>query len=335
MGDKESLGYTPANVQSRYMIEKAIINSDLDGILSGLLLHHFCGTEIVGFCDSGSFVWKKEGIAWEECTFIDMFVVPENTVTYCNHMIAVDEQHANTLFWNTCKNNPNVDMQTRTFIGSYNAKFALSTFFYLVAILDNRGTGVYSEEGLLLGRVVEGFRCIDVILRADDVANITLNTYRDNALDWWARMIEHSDVREPSRCLHTVKGYLDKIHAGEISFDMGRFKDRFFRYVKMNYQCETPDGGYKGLNFADTLLHAHTKNYIRFLSDLTGLRCFDLSLTMVVYRGTSCRAELSMDDLEDIKNGHFRGKGLFSYAFVSMPSSPNHFSCTYDLKRYQ
>ena len=309
-------------------IERAIVNTDLDGLLSGLLLHHFLGTEIVGFCDSGEYVWKKEGVAWEDCTFIDMYVPLSGIDTYCNHMIAVDKQHAKTLFGNPHKNNPNVDISTRYFLGEYPRKFALSTFFYLVALLEEAGFCV--SRDLILRNKVEGFRCIDVILRADDVANITLNTYRENALFWWRELIERSQGGE---CLSVILTYLNKIHSEELPFNMYSFKERFFRYVKYSFGCETPDGGYKGLTFANSHLHLGTKHYIHFLSELTGLNCFPLDISLRVFKGKAQRADLSLEDLEEIRTGSFRGKVLFSYAFVSMPSSPNHFSCTYDLKK--
>ena len=36
---------------------KIIINSDIDGVISGLLLTNFCNCEVVGFSNSADGVW--------------------------------------------------------------------------------------------------------------------------------------------------------------------------------------------------------------------------------------------------------------------------------------
>ena len=313
-------------------IKKAIINTDTDGLLSGLLLHHFCGTEIVGFCDSGEYVWKREGVDWGDCTFIDMYVVPEKIQTFCNHMIAVDEPHATSLFWNKNKMNPNVDESARFFLGSYARKFSLATVHYLLAWLENYGYDVCAS--LNLRNTHEGFRCIDVLLRADDVANNTLHSYRENSLFWWGKMKEIASNRNgESRCISSLINYLEAIHNEEIRMDTLRFKKIFGNWVKNRFGCDSPDGGFKGLNFANCELGEQAKNYISFLSDITTLSSFPLEGEFVCYRGTANRVELSMEDLEDIKKGVYRNTPLFSYAFVSMPSSPRHFSYTVNLER--
>lgn len=312
-------------------IPYAIINTDLDGFLSGLLLHHFLGTEIVGFCDSGEYVWKKEGVAWEDCTFIDMFVVPKDIPTLCNHMIAVDTEHAEDLFRNGDKMNPNVDVAIRSFKESYTTKFSLATVHYIIAKLEQFNHPLI--EKITLRNTSQGYRCIDVLLRADDVLNNTVHTYRENSLFWWDRMQTIASTRDQGLFTKSLLNYANAIHKGDIRKDIGRYNRLFGNFAKNRFNCDTPDGGYRGLNFGDTHIKKHSKAFVSFLSELFGLEPFPMDDELVVYKGEAHRTNLSTEDLDDIRHGEFRDQKLFSYAFVCRPSSENHFSYTVNLER--
>lgn len=312
-------------------ITHAIINTDLDGFLSGLLLHNFLGTEIVGFCDSGEYVWKKEGVDWKDCTFIDMFVVPKDIPTLCNHMIAVDTEHAEDLFRNGSKMNPNVDVATRSFKESYTTKFSLATVHYIIAKLEQFDHPLI--EKINLRNTAQGYRCIDVLLRADDVLNNTVHTYRENSLFWWGKMQDIASIRDRGLFTKSLINYSNAIHRGDIRKDVERFNRLFGNFVKNRFNCDTPDGGYRGLNFGGTHLKGHTKSFVLFLSELLGLMPFPMTDELVVYKGEAHRTNLTTDDLEDIRYGEFRDQKLFSYAFVCRPSSENHFSYTVNLER--
>ena len=312
-------------------IPYAIINTDLDGFLSGLLLHNFLGTEIVGFSDSGTTIWKREGVAWEDCTCIDMYVVPPQIKTLCNHMGAVDDDHAKELFWNSNKKNPNLEIATRSFLDSYTTKFSLATVHYLIALLECEGHSLHKE--LNLRNTSLGYRCIDVLLRADDVMNNSVHTYRDNCLFWWDKMYEIASTRGQGQITKSFMNYTNAIHGGNIRVDVARFKKHFANFVKNRFGCDSPDGGYKNLGFGDTTIGDNPMRFITWLSELTGLRCFPLHESLVRYEGEAHRTNVSIDELQEIKQGTYRGQKLFSYAFVCRPSSENHFSYTVNLER--
>lgn len=312
-------------------IPYAIINTDLDGFLSGLLLHNFLGTEIVGFCDSGEYVWKQEEVAWEGCTFIDMYVVPPQISTLCNHMIAVDTEHAEDLFRNGEKMNPNVDVATRTFKDSYTTKFSLATVHYIIAKLEQFDHSLI--EKIDLRNTKQGYRCIDVILRADDVMNNTVHAYRENSIFWWDKMLGIATLRGQGLLTKSLINYTEAVHSGDIRLDVERHKKLFGNFVKNRFGCDTPDGGYKGLNFGDTHLKKHSRAFVEYLADLTGLKPFPMDNELVMYKGEAKRTNVSVEDLDDIRYGEFRNHRLFSYAFVCRPSSENHFSYTINLSR--
>ncbi len=56
--------------------KKIIINSDIDGVLSGLILTNFLNCEIVGFSNSDDTVWIDESKVNSiyDAVYIDMFV---------------------------------------------------------------------------------------------------------------------------------------------------------------------------------------------------------------------------------------------------------------------
>ena len=60
--------------------QKCIINTDLDGLISGMFLQEFLGWEIVGFSSCcgkrNDNLWLKEGVSnINECVFVDLPVI--------------------------------------------------------------------------------------------------------------------------------------------------------------------------------------------------------------------------------------------------------------------
>ena len=82
--------------------KKIIINSDIDGVLSGLLLHNFLDCEIVGFSNSDNTVWidKSKVNTIYDAVYIDMFV--SNPIVKCidQHIVSVNSNHHNSIFQN-------------------------------------------------------------------------------------------------------------------------------------------------------------------------------------------------------------------------------------------
>ena len=95
---------------------QVIVNTDLDGFLSGLLLHHFCGLEVVGFCDSHTHVWLSKTVhSLDEVLFVDIFIASPKVQCVDQHIVAVDKEHALNLFFNPNKSNPNLCLNPRSF----------------------------------------------------------------------------------------------------------------------------------------------------------------------------------------------------------------------------
>ena len=75
--------------------KKIIINSDIDGVLSGLILTNFTNCEVVGFSNSDNTVWidKSKTNSIYDAVYIDMFVSNSNVKCIDQHIVSVNEQH--------------------------------------------------------------------------------------------------------------------------------------------------------------------------------------------------------------------------------------------------
>jgi hypothetical protein len=71
-----------------------IINTDIDGILSGIILCKYCNCKIVGFTNSKDTVWLAEGYDnLYKYVYIDMFVTNDEATCIDQHIVAVNEPH--------------------------------------------------------------------------------------------------------------------------------------------------------------------------------------------------------------------------------------------------
>jgi len=110
-----------------------VVNTDLDGLLSALILTNYWGASVGGFCNSKNKIWIRKGLPMRDCIFVDMFVNMPTVACIDQHIIATDEEHAQTLGWSGRIANPNLDRK-RTFKNNYTLKFPFSASIYLLAM---------------------------------------------------------------------------------------------------------------------------------------------------------------------------------------------------------
>lgn len=110
-----------------------IINTDIDGIISGLLLSNFCDCKVVGFSNSLDKVWLdvSKCSSIYDGVYVDMYVPNENTITIDQHIIAVNNIHLKMISQNSNKINPNI-YNPRFFlpIDSYKRKYPFGLPLY-------------------------------------------------------------------------------------------------------------------------------------------------------------------------------------------------------------
>ena len=171
---------------------ECVLNTDLDGLLTGIILQNTLNWKVVGWYDS-----KKTLAISDQCrgspsdlVFLDVFVVADNLECIDQHIVAQDEDHGKKLVQNPRKLNPNLEnLRYASREGkdprSYAWKYPFGTVHYIISLLEALGHNIEID----LNRPTQGpADAGDLILRADDAARTTSHKYAENASKWaWAR----------------------------------------------------------------------------------------------------------------------------------------------------
>jgi len=170
-----------------------LINSDLDGITSGLLLQKHLNCTVVGFTNSAETVWiQKDFTDFKNTCFVDMFVANPDTICIDQHIVSVNETHHNVLKTNSNKINPNlINPHFHLPNKSYKLKYPFGTVHFIIALLEKDGVDL---SDLDLKKSIKNLQLIDFVLRADDTMKTTIDSrYIDNAKDWWKWLVSLSN----------------------------------------------------------------------------------------------------------------------------------------------
>lgn len=305
---------------------KLIINTDIDGILSGLLLHHYLGCEIVGFSNSWDYVWvdKSRLRSYKEGTYIDLYVADPEVISIEQHIIAVDNEHLDILKNYPTKINPNLE-RGRIFTNSksYSLKYPFGTFHYLCALLEREGVKI----DLDLDRSLDGFKLGDFITRADDALFNSHNQYQENAWDWWRWLkARSSNGSMTNQIIDYVKRY------NTISSEQNKKRiDSFCSSAP--YYSGKKDGEYKEILAQDGTLLTSFQSFIHFLARISRMKYFPLSSVFTTYSGKAQRIIYYRDfNDEFIHKQKYRGEPVFSYSFIYGPFSRySNFSYTLEI----
>ena len=298
---------------------KIIVNTDIDGILSALLLHHYLNCEIAGFCNSDETVWIDTNriASIYDAVYIDMFVPRKDVICIDQHIVAVDEEHCRAIAMLETKFNPNLD-QPRFHIpsASYYLKYPFGTVHYIIAHLEKNGLNLDLK---LDHTILPNLSFIDLLLRADDTMQTTVNSnYTKNANEWWHWLKRFSNH---GKTITTLCDYLYSLTEHDATIK----KNATVHLLKNTCKCESPDGGFKSIHAADGYLTANVKNYIQFLSSISGLNMFDVNMRLTAKVGRAKRVQLNAQQRQAVKNGVEK---IFSYAFVKSESKGGSFSYT-------
>ena len=169
--------------------KKCIVNADLDGLLSGMILQHFLGWEIVGYSSCCGLpndeIWMKDdNINLKECVFVDLPVCLKDIFVIDQHFISFDNESIKEYNEENNKINPNV-MRNKVFkdkLGNsqYTSKYPFGTVHFIIAILENLNI---IDKDFSFNKKIDNFDVADLILRADRVIGNTYS-YTRNCLDW-------------------------------------------------------------------------------------------------------------------------------------------------------
>lgn len=309
--------------------KKCVINTDLDGFLCGLLLHHFLDWEVVGFCNSRDTVWidQDKVKSFKDVVFIDMFVAHEHIQCIDQHIVSCDLKHNALLKANLNKLNPNI-MRDRVFLGeTYYKKFPFATFHFLVGLLEQQGINIKEHTNLKDTIPKSNIRLIDLMLRADDTLNTTVRAYRENALDWWTWLGDGELTK-------TFLTYCNLIECGKLPYNIPRTKRRIGGYFRNHYGCDTEDCGYRSAKaFGGVTLNPKSIRYLQDLAKLCGWNIFSLADRYTLYTGDRLVTDCYSYDFADLslQSTHSNQK-VFSYAFISSYGKSNSLSFTGNMR---
>ncbi len=302
---------------------KIVINTDLDGILSGIFLYHFCNCEIVGFSNSIDSIWIDESKCKSifDAVYIDLFVVNPNVVSIDQHVISIDYQHNNILLKNENKINPNIDNPHFHLPNdSYYCKYPFGTIHYIIAQLEKSGIDLSDFK---FNEAVENLNFKDYLLRADDAMKTTVDSnYAENAKYWWKWLYEFSNK---SNIIRDLTHYLVSLNPEKVA----TIKTEISKKLKTSFDCDSSDGGIKEIGDTNHKIKESAKNYFRFIANSCNLTCFDLDLKLTKVSGANKRITLSENQKKElIENGKINNEVVFSYAFVKSSNKAENFSYT-------
>ena len=92
-----------------------VINNDIDGFLSGMILCKYYNCKVVGF-SSNKTIWLTkdiEKINLKMPIYVDLFVYNKDVYCIDQHIVSYNLKHSNELISSGKKLNPNLDMLSR------------------------------------------------------------------------------------------------------------------------------------------------------------------------------------------------------------------------------
>lgn len=299
-----------------------VINSDIDGFLSGMILQKYYNCRVVGFSNSKESIWLSPEInSIYEPVYIDIFV--NNIETYCidQHIVAYDNAHLERIRAYETKLNPNLDIMEKTYIDDYYRKYPFGTVHYLIALMKLDGIDVEFNE-LRQEYVVRGNDWNDyivcpgqIVLRADDALYSSLGPYADNASNWWEQLKSYNS--------RTIDLLYDYVYSVCDKSDNQMYKDYMRDFFIKGLDCDGADGAFDTITRLDgKTLQSRVLNYNQVINDIVGIR-LDLPKEVKQYKGIAIRGEYSPKRLGD----------AVTYAFVLGPTKPDiSFSYTTDIE---
>ncbi len=300
-----------------------IINTDLDGIISGLFLQKYLNCKIIGFSNSAEKIWLQTDFKnFKNVCFVDMFVANPDIICIDQHIISVDEKHHKKLVKNPNKINPNL-LNLRFFLpdSSYYKKYPFGTVHFIMALLEKEG---FDLSGIDLFKKRHNVTLIDLILRADDTMKTTIDSkYINNADEWWKWLLKFSNN---GKTILKLKEYLI-----DTSVESSKtIKNNILNLLKNKpFFCDSSDGGIKE-PMENKVLKENVKTYFKFISEIISVEIEDLNTIYKTYRGHTKRLSLTKEFRDELTEFNtINHQKIFSYAFVRSSKRDYNFSATF------
>ena len=328
-----------------------IINTDIDGILSGAILVKALGCKIVGFTNSKEYVWLADG--YDDLyahIYVDMFVTDDRAICIDQHIVAVSDEHHEKIKKSGSKYSPQIDGKRIFTSDSYKVKYPFGATHYIIAQLESEGIAVDLPD--LSTKVPNSnITLADLILRADDAMASTVYAYRTNAQNWWQYL---KDKAPASKLIKGLEDYLENMRAKLIEEMIAsgirnnqRNRDTYLKasvekikgatkdYFSTQFKCKSSDGGFHYLTDDEGNMFDNVKKYINDVAEALGVHDIEIPDHYIIHEGKYHRGSwLPYFEKDLVKDYTFCGHKVFSYAFIYSPSDIGeiNFSFTLDMK---
>ena len=283
---------------------KCIINTDLDGLISGMFLQEFLGWEIVGFSSCcgkrNDNLWLKEGVSnINECVFVDLPVIMNDISIIDQHYVAFNKRNLEDYTNNKNKLNPNI-MRSRFFLNNdYTKKYPFGTAHFILASLEK--LNLIPENYVIdFYKEVNNFDLADLFLRADRVIGNTY-AYTENCIDWSNWMINYGGF--------ITKQLFDIV---KTEYSTRHQREHFVESKLQALGCAGLDG--ECSNLFRSQEYTKLKVYFAFLSKVFNMK--PLPIFEFVDYNNFVGERFEITNLSRI-NEILQQPNLFSFAFVS------------------
>lgn len=300
-----------------------IINSDIDGILSGMILQAYYGCKIVGFSNSRETIWVSEDVASiYDPVYIDLYVNKPKVACIEQHIVAFDKNHLSQIKGLGTKLNPNLD-RNRTFCGDadsdYFHKYPFGTVHYLISLMTQDGFDVgFNDLHTEVSHNGISTNVGHIILRADDALYSTLSKYRENALDWWRWL-------DPDRKSKSIQNLIEFGEACDTA-KAWEYKNNIGNFFK-SFGCDGSDGAFDSVTDRDGFLLSKVSSFVRSIGEYVGFS-LELPQRYIIHKGQYGLGSVGVDS-----KVNFDSPKLYSYAFIYGPKSPKaNFSYTISME---
>lgn len=293
-----------------------IINTDIDGFLSGMILQTYLGCKVVGFSNSKSEVWVSPEITdIYKPVYIDLFVSRPDVYCVEQHIITIDEEHCAQMKRLGTKFNPNLERNHRNFVDDYYHKYPFATVHYIIAKLVAEGIYIKlpklnqeccSPDGKYQTQIGH------IILRADDAMFSSLSAYKDNAESWWQWL---EVISKYSRLINQLRNFIGE-QDPKLSAVMKKEIGDFF---KKGLLCDGADGAFTHITDATGKLQARVRAYADFLTAVFG---WDINLpeVLTLHQGQFLKRFTNPKTVGEVRS-MIEDPSMYSYAFIYGPHS--------------
>lgn len=308
-----------------------IINTDIDGFLSGMILQRYCNANIVGFSNSKKDIWVADCVqSIYDPIYVDLYVNRPDVVCIEQHIIAFNHAHHDKIVQHGTKFNPNLE-RGRTFAGdltgSYYQKYPFGTVHYLITLLAREGIEValpdlYAECSTV--SPVTGNKITTnmghILMRADDALNSSLSAYAPNAMDWWKFLTDTSNGSTAVEAMIQFVQSCDKNKSWQYKNDIGAFFT--------NMGCSGTDGAFDNIVNSDGTMMESVRNFYTTIKEFMGLSALPpLPVNLRHHTGVFDKMKV----YDTVYPALLDQDNLYSYAFIFGPTKNSNFSYTLDM----